>query len=661
MPTACGFSKTRTLIEIMRKLTSKAEAYCVLLVGAIACTVWSWFSGKDLNWDQLNYHLYVAASVWNDRLLQDFFPASIQSYLNPFSYVPFYLMVINSWPDLLIGSVLALAHSLNFFLLYLICRKMWPNSDGTLSRDGFCAWLLGLASPVLWQEIGSSFNDISLTAFVLFGIYLGLNCRSMSRAFLVGIFLGTATGLKLTFGVFGIAILPLLISNNIKNTSKVMFAYGLGGIGAIVLWHGWWSWKLWSVFQNPVFPFFNKEFKSPFFLQENFSLTRFIPKDIWSALYLPIEMIEPVSWVYTETFAPDLRPLAIITLVVISIALLVKRYLSSSEIKFNITDPRIKLMAFASLNIILWMTTSANGRYGLPIALLSGAFLVSLARVIFKTSNLRHIILAIFFLLHTGHTVINTSGRWNPYEWNGSWFNLEISPELKHTPALYLSISNQSHAYLASWLHPKSSLVNLIGQYVQPNTGAPKDTLAHLVNAQRGNIYVMYESNMPARLENAEIKKSIGAHLQLYGYGFSSGQCYQATTTSTERFIKIKKLNEGSYVLFCPISVISTPLATKELQVAKRLQTVIEKTCPDIFKPNGVELSKMRNGYSAFYLGTEYYLIFANDGDIYGTQVHSSTDFSLGSSSDWLDVKSPRITCPSRKRASAWFASSWQN
>ena len=54
---------------------------------------WTVVQGKDLHWDALNYHLYLGFSALNDRFAQDFFAAGAPSYLNPYAYVPLYLMV----------------------------------------------------------------------------------------------------------------------------------------------------------------------------------------------------------------------------------------------------------------------------------------------------------------------------------------------------------------------------------------------------------------------------------------------------------------------------------------------------------------------------------------------------------------------------------------
>src|SRR5215470_14647565 len=97
-----------------------------MFVCSVACVAWSWWAGRDLNWDQLNYHFYAAYLYVDDRLARDFMGASIQGYLNPLAYVPFYLMVRANWHSLVIGSTLAVIHSTCLWLTYGISRVLIP-------------------------------------------------------------------------------------------------------------------------------------------------------------------------------------------------------------------------------------------------------------------------------------------------------------------------------------------------------------------------------------------------------------------------------------------------------------------------------------------------------------------------------------------------------
>src|SRR5204863_4472418 len=85
----------------------RTSPWLVFGLPAMLCAAWAVHAGKDVNWDQLNYHYYLPFELVAGRLTQDFFAASAQSYLNPVGYLPFYLMVAAGWHSVLVSSVLA--------------------------------------------------------------------------------------------------------------------------------------------------------------------------------------------------------------------------------------------------------------------------------------------------------------------------------------------------------------------------------------------------------------------------------------------------------------------------------------------------------------------------------------------------------------------------
>ena len=637
---------------------SKKEHVTVFVLSILTCLVWSWFAGKDLNFDQLSYHIYAAHSFWNNRIGQDFFAASIQSYLNPLSYIPFYLMVVNQWPDLLIGSALAFLHAFNLYFLYLICKSIWPNEKHGVSKAALFAWVIGLLSPIFWQEVGSSFNDITVCAFVLAAVYLAINGATYFKIFLVGVLLGTATGLKLPFGVFGLGAIALLVSSDFRSTISRVFVYGIGGLAALILCHSWWSWKLWREFGSPVFPFFNGIFKSPLYIAENISLVRFIPGHFSEWFALPFEIAEPVSWVYTETLAPDLRLLLFVTGVFVCAVVAIIRREKIIGVKLN--DSQVKQLQILSFTIAcgcLWVLTSANGRYGMPLSLLTGILIVSIFKCII--SNDRYVVAALIFV--TGaqaiHVVANSSARWAQYAWGGAWFALQVPKELKETPALFLSFGNQPNAYLSAWLHPQSSMINLIGQHVLPQSGPQYERLKNLAAGQSQNVYLLVEWSSPATFKRSKYFGVVQKNINSYGYSFASDKCSVIKSLNTLKDAPASTIGDAQYILACKL-ILKTQSEPGEFYVtSKKVLGEIEKKCHDSFKPHGVEPSFTRSGVNAFYVGTEFLVHVTTDGEVYGTQVRSATDFSLGRTSDWLKSTDNSIACPKRRRASPWFLS----
>src|SRR5205085_11458735 len=67
----------------------RSSSWLVFGLPAVICALWAVHAGKEVNWDQLNYHYYLPFELVAGRLSQDFFAASAQSYLNPVGYLPF--------------------------------------------------------------------------------------------------------------------------------------------------------------------------------------------------------------------------------------------------------------------------------------------------------------------------------------------------------------------------------------------------------------------------------------------------------------------------------------------------------------------------------------------------------------------------------------------
>ncbi len=140
----------------------------------IACTtlalVANYLLGKDLPWDTLNYQLYAGFSAVNDRFAQDYFAAGPPVYFNPYAYVPFYALVRAGLSPLQISSLLAVAHSVIFWLTFELALCVCPSYDRRMRMTyGVCAVALSFVNPILVQQIGSSFADITTAGLVLAG------------------------------------------------------------------------------------------------------------------------------------------------------------------------------------------------------------------------------------------------------------------------------------------------------------------------------------------------------------------------------------------------------------------------------------------------------------------------------------------------------------
>lgn len=151
----------------------------------LACTalalVVNFFIGKEMAWDLLNYHMYAGFGAVHDRLNLDYFPAGPQSYMNPYAYVPFYALVSSGLPALWVASVLSVLQSIILWLTFEVALIVFaPSGERPSVRLAIYATVLAAANPVLLQQIGSSFADITTGELVLAGWLLlatAVRCR----------------------------------------------------------------------------------------------------------------------------------------------------------------------------------------------------------------------------------------------------------------------------------------------------------------------------------------------------------------------------------------------------------------------------------------------------------------------------------------------------
>ncbi len=185
--------------------------------------------GKEMAWDLLHYHFYAGFSALNDRFEQDYFAAGPIGYFNPYAYVPFYVLVKLGLPALAVGSILAIVHSAVLWLTYeLACRVSPSEQRKERFFFGACVTVLAFMNPVLLQQIGTSFSDITTTVPVLGGWLLLVQAVLRPRAkpvIFAAMLLGFATALKPTNGLYAVAacflvaFMPLPIVGRIRALS----------------------------------------------------------------------------------------------------------------------------------------------------------------------------------------------------------------------------------------------------------------------------------------------------------------------------------------------------------------------------------------------------------------------------------------------------------
>jgi len=615
---------------------------------------WTWFAGKDLNWDFMNYHFYGPYELLEGRLAVDYFAANVQGFLNPTGFVPLFWMIEAGWHPLVIGAALALVHSLNFAFIWAIAERMIPRDYPFRTAASVCSVALAFLAPLQLTMLGGTPLDPITSLPALAAICLLIKPREhvgMQHALAVGLMAGVAAGLKLT----NLLLLPALaiaieVANGhleLRKSTLRLMSYGAGVAMGMCVSHGYWSLELWKETGNPVFPLLNNLFQSPDFPGQTFQDRRYLEGPWWRVITLPLDMLSHRSGVYAENVVADPRPLAFL----VALALLLVQFLARARVaqKSSLKDPSDAafrtVLIFAAVFYLTWAESSRIGRYALVLWLLVGpltiAALVRLQwRIIALTVFAASVGVQILFLHSNGNP------RWTAAEWGSKWLDVEIPKSLREIPAAYLTIGPLTYSAVIPFFDSDARFANIVGQYVQP-AGARMTPHLREFLASSLPLKVIFSASAKGNPISAAQTKDINAMLSIYGYQLAGHECEDVV-------IKMNRLTGFNWdkaairlgvKRFAVCDVIATTpsdkLVTRE-RVAEidRVFDAVEDSCPSLFAPRRGQTVPTVRGWMRVYFNTNMQLI--TDGvDVAVRPAQSITDIIVGSLDDWQSVKNP--------------------
>jgi Glycosyltransferase family 87 len=650
----------------------------------IACTVLALITnyclGKDIAWDTLDYQLYAGFSALNNRFAQDYFAAGPQAYFNPYAYVPFYGLVRAGLPALAIGSILAIAHSIILWLTYELAVLICP-SDNRRERFlfGVCAVALAFVNPILMQQIGSSFADITTAELVLAGWLLlvqhAVRKPHVVRIVCAGLILGAASALKLTNAVHAIAAFAVLIT--LPLSLRARFRHGLVygasmGIGFAIVAAPW-SYRLEQMFGNPLFPLMNSVFRSPEFTVEPLRHFRFIPDTFAEALWRPFAMLDPTSMVHEELRAPDLR---YAVLMVLFIAFLFRwLWIRRAPPPTRSINPGLaisaRVLTALSCGFVagwtMWLYGAANSRYFLPMACVAAVLVVGLLFRFFAAQpKVRNYILAAIFLVQGVQLWMGTDYRWNAASWGGPWLDVSVPGKLRTEPSLYLTAGTQSNSYIAPYLAAGAGMINFSGIYAFGSEGANGARVSALIGRYSPHLRVLlrgakvYEDDEPGEPRRFQVD----AALERFSLRVDTTDCSTITvnglpsevalTSEASKPVERASANATDLVSchLVPDSTDHSALIAQQ-HAADLVLDRLEDACPKLFQPRRLLTEHQGRAWRRYYVNTDIWA-WVSDGWVkfYQSQRGSFRSF-VGRESDW--TKAPlRLACG--RRDGVYFA-----
>jgi hypothetical protein len=658
----------------------------------VACTllalITNYLLGKDMAWDTLNYHLYAGFSALNDRFAQDYFAAGPPSYFNPYAFVPFYILVKAGLSPLAISSLLAIVHSVIFWLAYELAICVCPSYDRRLQMTfGVCGIAMTFLNPILVQQIGSSFADITTAELILGGWLLlaqAVRAPHVARVLCAGLLIGFATALKPTNAVHAVAACTLLFFLPKALVGRIR--YGLSYAVALAL--GFtvvaapWSYRLEQMFSNPLFPLMNGWFRSPEFTTEPLRHFRFIPASFAEALWRPFAIVNPVEMVQEELTAPDLRYAVLVVLASMLLVGWLRKRLAHSSASSAPAEPAAvaatRVLAALGCGFatdwVLWLSASGNGRYFLPMASVAAILIMALIfRLFAARPKLRNYVLFVILGAQIMQLYYGADHRWNAdaAPWDRNWLSIEMPERLSTEPNLYLTSGVQSNSFIAAYLPKGSGLVNFSGAYVLGSNGAAGARIEALIHRYAPRLRVLWRAT---QLETGDFPRDyrfpVNDSLARFGLRIDPSDCskiavhglppemeinFEGLPSSTPVKPPTKTQPDTSYLITCRI----IPDDSNRLTEADRERAVdivfdrVEDACPALFQPRRLRTEHVRDVWHRVYVNTDIVLVSINGSIKFMNPPHSESLISLGRESEW--AKTPlRLACG--RRNGAYFA-----
>lgn len=347
--------------------------------------------GQDGNWDLRNYHWYNAYAYLTGReLVMDVAPAQVATFYNPTLDLPLYWLA-QHLPAKAVSLALSFVQGLNiiplFGIAYVLLAGFAPR------RRGLAAFVLALAGFLGAGQmglLGTSFYDNVISLFVSGSAWLvmarardvwdGPVKMAFAVVFIAGLLVGSAVGLKqptLPYAM-GLCFAFLAVAGTFWRRMFLSFFFGIGVIAGMAIFSGHWMWHLWDTYQNPLFPYFNDLFRSPWGVPEPYRDDKFLPPGLWQNLIFPFTWVLDPKKVGEIAFT-DLRvPVAYVVLLITPLVLLAARVRGGEATLAHVPRrPALYLLIGGAITYLVWLKLFSIYRYLIPLEMLAPLMMVA--------------------------------------------------------------------------------------------------------------------------------------------------------------------------------------------------------------------------------------------------------------------------------------------
>lgn len=362
--------------------TGQAVLVLVMFVAVFALVAAA--LGTDNNWDLRNYHLYNGMLAFDGRGGLDIAPAQEHSFDNRLLDTVFAALriMLNSHPKLLLAAM-AVPEAVAAYLAWRIALEVVPGRLAYRQSLAAAAVMFGATGIAGFATIGTTMTEMVQGSLMLGGLLVLIrHHRWVSwHIVLAGALFGAATGLKLvaaTGCIGAVAALATAPGRPLRTRLMQTGLFGAGAGGALLAVAGPWWLHLYQTFGNPIFPYYNDIFRSPWAAADAMTDDGAKPTTwLMAAAY-------PFTWAFhrqatvTEAWSRD--PRCAIAYCAVLAAAMASAW--RGRLVHRPRQPAIFLLIFIAASYAAWQMEFSILRYLAPIEMLAGiAVLVAAAAV----------------------------------------------------------------------------------------------------------------------------------------------------------------------------------------------------------------------------------------------------------------------------------------
>lgn len=444
--------------------------------------------GQDTSWDVRNYHYYSGFAFLHKPLNYDFAPAQIQSFFNPLLHVLSYLLLAYL-PSMAAAALLGAVQGVNFYLLFRIARTLlWDWSPASRFWLSFCSAAAGCCGAAFIAELGTTFGDSIISIPVLAGLLMLLRRfqpdanagRPSSHTFgIAGAVFGVAFGLKLTTSIYVAAIILALLlfgpasSRRIRAGLLFIVWMALGFAAA----YGLWGWNLYSEYGNPVFPYWNAVFRSPYYDLQNVTDARFLPRTWRQTLFYPFFFIHRNRLVGEIEFRDARLALCYLAIAALGIAGLLRRSKRprrpGGETSLGTQSSGLPFLAlFFAASYAVWQLQFSIYRYLVVLEMLAPILMASvLARLFARKST----VIALSLTLYAGICLWMIPPDFGRQDFDDGFLKVEVPGIAELERSVVLMGEEEPTSYIIASFPAGTRFVRLRANFFHPGQNSNLD------------------------------------------------------------------------------------------------------------------------------------------------------------------------------------------